>query len=134
MHSRDIIRRALHRSAESGVERVKRASTRFAWHLELTQINGIQLASEGLERHVAITPDSCENCRDAIPHVRIATEAALEENGSRARVQIRNRSAYGEQRISCSRGDGRAAHGITLSMRVTRSPSPPSALRSAIVR
>ena len=135
MNPRDVVRGALHGAAENRVEHVERASTRFARHLQLVQINAIELARERPESDVAVTPDSRQNRRDTIPYEGIGAEAALEENCSRARVEIRNRAAYCEQCVTCGRGNGhRCTHGMTLSMRVTRMPSPPSALRSAIVR
>src|SRR5690606_25733252 len=111
----------LERGANIAVERVERGVTRFARDLERAELDAVEPTGEVAERVVAAGAHVRDDRRDGARDLGVGVAAADEEARLVGLAQIPERTAQRD-------------HGINLSMRVTRMPSAPSSLSSAMVR
>src|SRR5690606_17659659 len=102
-------------------ERGERGLARFARHFECADLDAVEAAGEVTERGVAAGTHVGDDRRDGALHLGVGITAADEEARLVGFAQV-------------PEGAAQRDHGISLSMRVTRMPSAPSSLSSAMVR
>jgi hypothetical protein len=125
MRGPDVGRRALKRAAQGRVESVQGAVAVLARHLELSERDPVVLERVRAQRVVAVLPHVPYGGRGACGHSLVDVARAVEEHAPQV---------GGKRTKVATGGEGWRAHAINLSMRVTRMPSPPTALSALIVR
>ena len=131
VHALDVRGRALHRATQLRLERRQCACPLAAWHFELVQRDAVELDGQRPQCGIAITSNAVHDAGSSLAYFTLRGRCPLEQSAPVIRRESGERSAP-------SQGDGRVEwdgpHAINRSMRVTRIPSAPSALRSAMVR
>ena len=125
MRALEVVSRVPQRSKPMVGRKVERGLPELARNFEVTKLHAIQLGRQGQERGISVAAHSLQDLRDPGLHGDIIGAASLQQRAAVRRGQSGERAdvAYDA-----------AAHGISLSILVTRIPSAPSALSAAMVR
>ena len=134
----DVPGRPLERGAHGRVEAGERFVPRLARHFQRLELDAVEALGHVEQLGVAARTHVGDEPGDEFAHAAVVAEIPLEEVGERAGVEVGQSAPREEHEGGRARGGGRpvgasVAHGINLSIRVTRIPSAPSSFSFAMV-